>query len=108
MPRRRQRATRKRGFKYFLRRQGKKEHHRDVVHPEMQRVRCGVVTLQIKVRPDDSCGGPGEKQERVVEDELENAMKRRLTEPCAQHHLLVTKRMAARPSVCLQRKPLHP
>ena len=65
----RERSARQRRLEDLLRRQCEEEHHADVIHPEVQRMRQPVVAAEIKIGPHHGRDGPGKKQQRVVKDE---------------------------------------
>src|SRR5215204_2162691 len=54
------------------------EHHADVVHDEVQRMRDALIATGVDVCPDDGGGGPGKQQQRIVEAETSKAGSRRV------------------------------
>ena len=53
----------------LFRRQREEEHHADVIHPEVQRMRHPVIADEIKIGPHHGRDGPGKKQQRIVKNE---------------------------------------
>jgi hypothetical protein len=80
-PRRVERTAGQSGFEYFFRRECKEEHHADVVNPEMQ-WRCDMlVAFDVKIGPGHCRDRAGHEQQRIVDDEREEAADRPAGQP---------------------------
>jgi hypothetical protein len=64
-----ERSARQRRLEDLLRSECEEEHHADVIHPEVQRMRDPVVAAEIEIGPHHGRDGPSKKQQRVVKDE---------------------------------------